>query len=144
MAITSLFSGLALANAGLGAVHGLAGPLGGLIGAPHGEICAALLPHVMRVNLREIRRLDAGAKVLERYEVLARILTGRDSVEAEDAIGWLQDLSRDFQIRSLSELGLEDSELRLAAEKACNASSMKSNPVILSSENLVEIMEDAL
>jgi alcohol dehydrogenase class IV len=55
MAVASLFGGLALANAGLGAVHGFAGPIGGSFSAPHGAICAALLPHIMAMNLRALR-----------------------------------------------------------------------------------------
>jgi alcohol dehydrogenase class IV len=56
MAVAGLFGGLALANAGLGAVHGFAGPIGGSFAAPHGAICAALLPHVMAANIRALRQ----------------------------------------------------------------------------------------
>ncbi|MGW8180545.1 MAG: iron-containing alcohol dehydrogenase, partial [bacterium] len=68
MALTSLFSGLSLANAGLGAVHGLAGPLGGVTGAPHGAICAAILPHVMRTNIRALQCVDNSCRFLGRYD----------------------------------------------------------------------------
>ena len=77
MAVASLFGGLALANAGLGAVHGFAGPIGGMFPAPHGAVCAALLPHVMEANLRALRLRQPDSPALARYEAVARLLTGQ-------------------------------------------------------------------
>ena len=77
MSVAALFGGLALANAGLGAVHGFAGPVGGMFPAPHGAVCAALLPHVMEMNLRALRARQPASETLPRYEEVARILTGR-------------------------------------------------------------------
>jgi alcohol dehydrogenase class IV len=74
MCMASLFSGIALANAKLGAVHGLAGPLGGMIDAPHGTICAALLPHVMAVNLKALRKRQPQSPALLRMAELGRIM----------------------------------------------------------------------
>ena len=76
MAVASLFGGMALSNAGLGAVHGFAGPIGGSFSAPHGAICAALLPHVMAMNLRALRQRDPHGAALFRYEEAAWWLTG--------------------------------------------------------------------
>jgi alcohol dehydrogenase class IV len=143
MAITSLFSGLALANAGLGAVHGLAGPLGGLIGAPHGEICAALLPHVLRANLRVLRETEHAQEVLSRFDELALILTGRDGAQAGDAVRWVEGIAEELQVQPLSTLGLKHEDLIMTADKAARASSMKGNPVGLSSEELQDILKSA-
>ena len=77
MAHASLFGGLALANAGLGVVHGFAGPVGGAFHAPHGAVCAAFLPHVMAVNARALRTRQPGSAALARYDEIARILTGQ-------------------------------------------------------------------
>ncbi len=77
MSFASLLSGLALANAGLGVVHGFAGPLGGMFDAPHGGICAALLPHGIVVNIRALRARDPNGNALQRYTEIARVLTGR-------------------------------------------------------------------
>ena len=77
MALASLFGGLALANAGLGAVHGFAGPIGGMFPAPHGAVCAALLPHVMATNVRALRQRSLGSVALQRYDEVARMLTGQ-------------------------------------------------------------------
>jgi len=143
MSLTSLFSGLALANAGLGAVHGLAGPLGGITGAPHGDICAVMLPHVMRANIRALQRIDNSSRFLVRYEELARILTGNTSAKAEDAVLWVRKLSAELQIKTLSELELDQESFAPTVEKALRASSMRGNPVELSREALSEILAAA-
>ena len=77
MALASLLGGLALANAGLGAVHGFAAPIGGMFPAPHGAVCAALLPHVMAANIRALRERAPESAALARYETVARLLTGK-------------------------------------------------------------------
>ena len=84
MALASLLGGLALANAGLGAVHGFAAPLGGMFHAPHGAVCAALLPHVMQANLIALHGRAPGSEALRRYDELARLLTGSDHAGAAD------------------------------------------------------------
>src|SRR5204862_6564455 len=84
MALASLFGGLALANAGLGAVHGFAAPLGGMFHAPHGAVCAALLPHVMQANLIALHRRAPGSEAVRRYDQLARLLTGSDHTGAAE------------------------------------------------------------
>ena len=76
LALASLCSGLCLANAGLGAVHGFAAPAGGMFGAPHGAVCAALLPHVLEVNLRALRAREPHHPATARMDELASLLTG--------------------------------------------------------------------
>ena len=98
MAVASLFGGLALANAGLGAVHGFAGPIGGQFPAPHGAVCAALLPHVMEANLRALRRRQPAAQALPRYEEVARLVTGSASATAEAGVEWVHKLVADLSI----------------------------------------------
>ena len=95
MAWASLLGGLALANAGLGAVHGFAAPVGGMFPAPHGAVCAAVLPHAMEVNVRRAARPGARrAKRLRRYDEVARLLTGRAGATAEDGVRWIAALCR--------------------------------------------------
>jgi alcohol dehydrogenase class IV len=134
MAAASLFGGLALANAGLGAVHGFAGPIGGMFNAPHGIVCAALLPHVMKANL-------AAMNDLSRLEEFARRTGGKT---AEDGIKWLAGLCRDLQVPSLASLGITESDFPLIVEKSKNASSMKGNPVELSDGELTRLLTEAL
>jgi len=112
MSLASLFGGLALANAGLGVVHGFAGPLGGMFNAPHGAICAAILPHGMAANIAHLQRSttpDSPAcnsqDTLERYRTVARLLTGRDTAEPEDAVTFVRNLSRELEIPSLAKFG---------------------------------------
>jgi len=144
MALTSLFSGLALANAGLGAVHGLAGPLGGILSAPHGALCAGLLPHVMRANIVSLQGDELAHNVLSRYDELAQLLTGKSSAVARDGVDWIQDLSRDLDVEPLSALGLNQKSIAVTVEKAQHASSMKGNPADLTAEELREILYSAL
>ena len=77
MAFASLLGGLALANAGLGVVHGFAAPMGGMFDAPHGAVCAALLPHGVAANIRALRSRGANGDALRRYAEVAAILCDR-------------------------------------------------------------------
>jgi alcohol dehydrogenase class IV len=147
MSCASLFGGLALANAGLGAVHGFAAPIGGMFSAPHGAVCAALLPHVMEINLRALRGRPeeaAQSRAIERLAEIARLLTGKRDAAAEDAIDWTHELIRDLAIPPLSAHGIERSHFRSLVEKAGRASSMKGNPITLTEGELQEILERAL
>ena len=145
MALASLFGGLALANAGLGAVHGFAAPIGGMFPqAPHGAICAALLPQVMRVNLRALRERDPGSAVLHRYVDVARILTGSDKASADDGVAWVADLCAALHIPRLGFHSIGEADIPLLVENASRASSMKPNPVVLTSDELAEILQAAM
>ena len=89
MALASLFGGIALANARLGAVHGLASPIGGIIPAPHGAICGRLLPIVMEANIKSLSEHMGVSHSLERYREIACLFTGDFSVAAEDGVAWI-------------------------------------------------------
>src|SRR5205085_304592 len=89
MALASLFGGLALSNAGLGAVHGFAGPIGGMFPAPHGAVCATLLPQVVEANIRALRQRQPKSEALSRYDEIARLLTGEANSTADDGVEWL-------------------------------------------------------
>ncbi|MBI2924781.1 MAG: iron-containing alcohol dehydrogenase [Verrucomicrobia bacterium] len=144
MAVASLFSGLALANAGLGAVHGFAAPIGGMFPAPHGAVCAALLPHVMAANLEALRCRAPDSDALRRYEEVARILTGDPAARAADGVAWISTLSSDLRIPSLGAYQVTRADLPALVERAAQASSMKANPIALTPEELHGILEAAL
>lgn len=144
MAYASLLGGLALANAGLGAVHGCAAPLGGMFDAPHGALCAALLPHAMRVNIAALRASAAHAPSVERYTAVARMLTGRSQASAEDGAVWVAELCAELEIRPLGDYGVHAADIPALAEKASNASSMKANPVVLTCAQLEDLLSRAL
>jgi alcohol dehydrogenase class IV len=144
MAVASLFGGLALANAGLGAVHGFAGPVGGMFPAPHGAVCAALLPHVMETNLRALRGREPSSGALPRYEHVARLVTGRGGASAEDGVAWARELVKDLQVPGLGSYGIKEEHVPDVVEKAGKASSMKANPIVLTREELAETLRRAL
>jgi alcohol dehydrogenase class IV len=144
MAVASLFGGLALANAGLGAVHGLAGPLGGMVKAPHGAVCAALLPRVVDANVRALRERKPGSEALTRYQRVAQLLTGHADATAEEAVRWLDELVDDLGIPGLGAYGVSPEIVGELVQKAPRASSMKANPVELNTEELAAIVEAAL
>jgi alcohol dehydrogenase class IV len=143
MAFTSLMGGLSLANAGLGAVHGFAGPFGGMYAAPHGAICAALLPHVMHVNLLKARELDR-QDLLKRFDDVAIYLTGAPHASAEDGVQWLGSLADSLNIPLLGEYGLKRDGFGELIEKAAVSSSMKGNPVELNEADMTMILERAM
>jgi alcohol dehydrogenase class IV len=140
MSVASLLGGLALANAALGVVHGFAGPLGGMFPAPHGALCAALLPYGIEMNIRSLRARDPSGETLRRYETVARLLTGRPQARAEDAVDWTQAICRELQIPSLRAYGVREADWPAVVEKAARASSMKGNPVALTPDELREVL----
>jgi len=144
MAVASLFGGLALANAKLGAVHGFAGTLGGMFEAPHGAVCAALLPHVMATNVAALMARDAANPALARYDEVARILTGNPAATAADGVAWVDVLCRELQLTGLAAYGLAPEHFDEVIAKAAGASSMKGNPIVLNREEMAEILRRAL
>ncbi len=143
MCLASLFSGMALANAKLGAVHGIAGPLGGMIQGAHGAICAALLPDVMDTNIKALRKRAADSPMLERFNELARILTRNTKALAEDGISWVRNLCQALQVESLAQLGLSKANFQAVVAKSQKASSMQGNPIRLTEEELLQILQMA-
>ena len=141
MALASLFGGLALANAKLGAVHGFAGPLGGMISAPHGVICARLLPYVMQANVQALQSRAAGSPALARYNEVAQLLTGRATARAVDGVRWVQELCATLKVPSLAEFGLKEQDFQTVVEKSQKSSSMKGNPIVLTDDELMEILK---
>ena len=142
MAVASLFGGLALANAKLGVVHGCAAPLGGLFPAPHGAVCARLLPHVMDANVRALQAHSAGSP--PRYAEIARILTGRAEATISEGIEWVRTLCDDLKIPGLSQYGLTEAAIPSVVAEAQRASSTKGNPVALNDRELSTVLRQAL
>lgn len=138
MAWTSLCGGLALANAGLGVVHGLAGPLGGLSGACHGAICGALLPHGLTANAVQATG-ETAHRINRVRECLANVL----STSPDNAFRFLDEWSRNAGLPGLDSQGVTEAHRKSAAQMAASSSSMKANPVLLSNATLIEIMEKA-
>jgi alcohol dehydrogenase class IV len=144
MALASLFGGMALANAALGAVHGFAGPLGGMLNAQHGTICAKLLPLVMEANLKALESRHAGHVAIGKYIEIAKIMTGDKSASAQDGVEWVSGLVSELNIPSLSAHGMTEVHIPETVQKTLNASSYKGNPIALNELELTEILKNAL
>lgn len=144
MSLASLFSGMALANGGLGAVHGIAGPLGGMLAAPHGALCARLLPLVTEANIHALRTEAPDSSALDRYTEAARLLTGSATADAAAVVAWLHRLIKTLDIPTLKHWGLTADQVDETVAKAQQASSMKGNPVLLSAAQLTEIIRNAM
>jgi alcohol dehydrogenase class IV len=144
LALASLFSGMCLANSGLGAVHGLAAAAGARLSAPHGAVCAAVLAAVMDVNLRALRERAHEDPVLPRMTEVATLLTGLPEATPEDAIAWLQELTTALSIPGLASYGLNQDEIAPMVAAAQEASSMRGNPIELRDEEVTEIITRSL
>ena len=144
MALASWFGGLALANAGLGVVHGFASPLGGSWNAPHGALCAALLPHGMAANVSALRARAPQHFALARYVTIAQLLTGRNEASAEDGIEWVRALCAELEVPAIRDWGITEADLPGVVEKAARSSSMQANPLPLTSEELLAALAAAL
>jgi alcohol dehydrogenase class IV len=144
MALVSLFGGLALANAKLGAVHGFAGPIGGMFRAPHGAVCARLLPWVMRANVAALRARAPRNPALARYADAATLVTGDAHASADEGALWVETLCESLDIPALARYGMTVADFDTVVDKARAASSMKGNPIELTGEELRGILEGAL
>jgi alcohol dehydrogenase class IV len=144
MALASLFGGLALANSGLGVVHGFASPLGGSWTAPHGALCAALLPHGMAANIAALQARAPQHPALSRYANIARLLTGRSDATADDGVDWVRALCIELKVPPLRAWGITPADLPGIVEKAARASSMKANPLPLTNNELLAVIATAL
>jgi alcohol dehydrogenase class IV len=160
MAMCSLLGGMSLANAKLGAVHGLAGVVGGTADVPHGMACAALLAPVIEANVRTLRAAGAreggppaagareggppAAGVLDRYAEVARLLTGDPAASIEDGLAWIRETVTVLHVPGLAAYGLGPQQIDDVAAKAMTSSSMKGNPAPLSHADLKAVLLQAL
>lgn len=141
MALAGLQGGLALANAKLGAVHGFAGPLGGYLGAPHGALCAALLPAVFEENARSVASQPPRPDLPGRFDEVGRLLTGSRDADAASAVEFLAALTKKLGVPPLAHWGLVPDDYPKLLPAARRAGSMQGNPVPLSDERLQAILE---
>ncbi len=144
MALVALSGGLALANARLGAVHGFAGPFGGMFDAPHGAVCAALLPHVMTANIAALKARQPDSIALQRYDDVAQLLTGDRTAVAADGAAWIGELCDLLHVPGLSAYGVTDADITDLIDKSARSSSMKGNPIALTPDEMRGILTQAL
>jgi alcohol dehydrogenase class IV len=144
MAMCSLLGGIALANAKLGAVHGLAGVIGGTADVPHGMACAALLAPVIEANVRALRSGPPGGPALERYAEAAQLLTGRAVASIDDGLAWIRETVSLLAVPGLAAFGIGPEHAEAIAAKAAGSSSMQGNPVAMTHRDLCAVVLQAL
>ncbi|MDV7143782.1 iron-containing alcohol dehydrogenase [Tropicimonas sp. TH_r6] len=139
MSWVALCGGLALANSGLGVIHGLAGPLGGLSGAAHGAICGALLPHGLALNAARSEAPQTLARIEELHHWIGQVMDCEAPRSFDRLAGW----SRESGLAGLDALGITGEDRAAAAEAAASSSSMKANPAVLTAPEMLEMMAAA-
>lgn len=144
MSWVSLLGGICLANSGLGAVHGFASVIGGMFHAPHGAICASLLPAVIEVNTHAFeKRGQRDSIFFNRFLEIFAVVTNKKKVTVQEGINWFKNLNCKIQIPGLKELGIEKREFSTIVQHAKKTSSMKANPIELEDDELFTILEKA-
>ena len=144
MALCSLLGGIALANAKLGAVHGLAGVIGGTADVPHGVACAALLAPVMEANVQALRSAQPDHPALHRYTEASQLVTRKPAASIEDGLAWIHETITLLEIPGLAAFGIRPEHADDVAVKAARSSSMQGNPVTLSHRDLRTILLQAI
>lgn len=139
LSFAAMLGGMAITNAKLGAAHGLASALGGKLEAPHSVITARLAPHVMYENIRSARKAKR-KDLLSRYEKIAQIVTGRNNVHVEDGILWVKMMLDKLQLPNLSQFGVCSTSFEKVADDALQSVAIKGNPLPLTQERLVYIL----
>ncbi len=144
MSLCSLLGGIALANAKLGAVHGLAGVIGGTVHIPHGIACAAVLPAVIEANVAALRPVPDGGPALRRYAEAAQLLTARPAASIEDGLAWIRETIALLALPGLGAFGIRPRHADDIAATAAISSSMQGNPVFLPRDDLRAILLQSL
>ena len=143
MCLASLWGGMALANAKLGAVHGIAGPFGGMFPSPHGAVCGRLLPPVMEMNIIALKERSSDSKVLARYDEIACLALPGRKVSAQDGAVWVRELCERLKVPPLSTYGISENDIDNLILQSEKSSSMKGNPIQLTQEELGVILHQA-
>lgn len=144
MAFSSLLGGMALANAGLGVVHGFAAVLGGKYPVAHGQCCARILPAAYRINYQALKSRDSQSEKIARFLEIARMVTNHNDAQIEDGITWFQELCRKLNIPHLKQFGISSKDSREIIENVKRASSTKGNPIQLNDDELLQILEESM
>jgi alcohol dehydrogenase len=146
MAFAALASGVCLAQAGLGAVHGIVAPLGAMTGVGHGVGCGILLPETTRANLRALAERAPGSPALARYARAARLLLDEPTLDDDAARARLPDLLAEWAVRlglpRLRDVGLREADVDWIVERS-RGSSMRTNPIVLTDAEIAGILRAA-
>lgn len=147
MAYAALMSGITLAQVGLGSVHGLASPLGAFFPIPHGVVCGTLVAEATAMNIRALKEREPASKILLKYAQAGRMMTHDIHLSDEEALkrlveileGWTQTMN----LPLLSKYGVTRADIPKIVANS-RGSSMKTNPILLSDEEIGEILSRRL
>lgn len=147
MAYGSMLSGICLAQTGLGSVHGLASPLGAFYPIPHGVVCGTLVAEATRVNIEAMRHREPKNPLLAKYARLGDVLCQKKHRHAETScqalIDQLTEWTVELKLEGLSAYGLREAGIDQVVAH-CRGSSMKTNPIVLSDEELAGVLQARL
>jgi alcohol dehydrogenase len=143
MALAALYSGICLAQTGLGSVHGLAQPLGSFFPIPHGVVCGTLLAAATQINCEALQTREPDHPALSKYAIVGRLLGADPRADDDSArrflLETLQEWTRHLRLPTLKDLGVAESDVaRIVANS--RGSSMKTNPVALSDAEIEQIL----
>jgi alcohol dehydrogenase class IV len=140
MAYAAWLSGITLANAGLGTVHGFAGTIGAMFDIPHGVVCGTLMAETNRLTLKKLQETENEGFVLKKYAPIGQIFSTEkgkpESYYAESLIDHLAEMTEKLHIPRLSEYGITSANFETIASSTSN----KNNPVKLSPEEMCEVL----
>lgn len=140
MSFAALTSGICLANAGLGVVHGFASSIGGMYNIPHGLICGSLMAPANEINVRELRRTAANPAALKKYQILSELFVDKKGKTGDylvdGFIQFLYELTDKLNLPGFKKYGIEKNDLELI----CRNTEIKNNPLKLDVEDLVQIL----
>jgi alcohol dehydrogenase class IV len=144
MSFAALTSGICLANAGLGVVHGFASSVGGKYNIPHGLICGTLMAVSNEINVRELRKISNDPAALKKYALIGRLFIDdkgkSDDYYIDGFIQYLHELTKDLNLPGLKKYGIDKTDV----EKICIDMEIKNNPVKLAVKDLCEILSSRL
>ena len=144
MSFAALTSGICLANAGLGVVHGFASSIGGLFNVPHGVVCGTLMAPANALTVRELRKRNSNQEALNKYVSLGRLFLDEegksDDYYIDGFVQYLGKLSDDLNLPNLGQYGIKEEDI----EPICRITELKNNPVKLSIDYLIEILKERI
>jgi alcohol dehydrogenase class IV len=144
MSFAALTSGICLANAGLGVVHGFASSVGGMFNIPHGVICGTLMAPANAITVRELRKRGSNTEAMNKYIRLGKLFLDADGKPddyyIDGFVEYLRKLSGDLKLPHLGQYGIKEEDL----EQICKITELKNNPVKLNTDDLIEILRERL
>lgn len=147
MAYAAMLSGITLAQVGLGAVHGLASPMGAFFPIPHGVVCGTLLADATAVNIEAMEQREPNNPALAKYAQIGKLLSNTSHLRNSEArvalVSILRQWCRHFPLETLDTYGVTHADLNHIVANS-RGSSMKTNPILLTDQEIKTILQRRL